>query len=80
MDMSDIELSEDEKVQSEDEEQKWEEPPMFDLAPLRPPPRENVPRRYPSNPTKKTYGLNSQTPPIEEGEDLQLRAQGTLRL
>jgi hypothetical protein len=45
MDMSDIELSEDEKVQSEDEEQRWEEPPMFDLAPLRPPPKKGKGKR-----------------------------------
>ena len=44
MDMSDRELSDDEKVQSGDEEQKWEEPLVFP-APLKPPPKKGKGKR-----------------------------------
>jgi len=47
MDMSEFELSEDEKVQSEDEEKKWEQPLELHPAPVKPPPKRGKPSKVP---------------------------------
>jgi len=47
MDMSEFELSEDEKVQSEDEEKKWEQPLELHPAPVKLPPKRGKPSKVP---------------------------------